>query len=153
VRVVSDPEDFTTQVADSRDLSKITPITWYDPGGQGISITGPSPTGAGALWPEIPEGVTALEFYPGPSTGAVGFVILGVFDSGGEWVVAVRQQRYGEGTADEICFLGVVYVQAPAPGDVKIRTDSARRSDGGFAFGNGEVEWGDSRDYEDALTE
>jgi ketosteroid isomerase-like protein len=78
--------------------------------------------------PPVPEGQTALVYFVGyRQDGAVRDSTVGVYESDGDWVVAVRRTRdAGLGTQAIIYERHLVFVDAPPPNSVRLRFESAR---------------------------
>jgi hypothetical protein len=78
--------------------------------------------------PPIPEGQTALLYFVSyrPHTATLDTTV-GVYDAGGDWVVAVRRTDHGVG-AEVLCFeRHLLFVDAPAPTSVRLRFEDATR--------------------------
>jgi hypothetical protein len=80
--------------------------------------------------PPIPEGQTALVYFVGyrPDT-AVRDSTVGVYESEGDWVVAVERTRGTDGGAAVVCYeRHLMFVDAPPPASVRLRFEDTTKT-------------------------
>jgi hypothetical protein len=94
-------------------------------------------TGEVTAWPEpdppsappLPDGQTALLYYAGYLPGSDYFdTLVGVWDSDGDWVLAVRRASHGRGGTDALIEQrSLLFVDAPPPKSVRLRFEDPTR--------------------------